>query len=48
MWCVITGLDSDIFNEIETAINQYPNFTFKSFNQQSLKRNHGDNEGEDN
>lgn len=47
LWSVVTGLNSEIFQEIETAINQYPNFRFKAFNKQSLRRNHGDNESEE-
>ena len=38
IWCVATGLDSPIFDELQKAINQYPNFTFPAFNKNSLKR----------
>ncbi|MFM6265250.1 MAG: hypothetical protein ACKPFA_01865, partial [Dolichospermum sp.] len=38
VWCVATGLDSPIFDELQKAINQYPNFTFPAFNKNSLKR----------
>ncbi|EDZ94306.1 conserved hypothetical protein [Limnospira maxima CS-328] len=44
VWCVVTGLDSAIFDELKTAINQYPNFSFRAFNQRSLKRKQGDDE----
>ena len=40
VWCVTTGLDSPIFDELEKAVNQYPNFTFLAFNQSSLRRIH--------
>lgn len=38
VWCVATGLDSPIFDELQKAINQYPNFTFSAFNKNSLRR----------
>ncbi|WP_292826333.1 nuclease-related domain-containing DEAD/DEAH box helicase [Nostoc sp. JL33] len=38
VWCVVTGLDSPIFDELQKAIEQYPNFTFPAFNKNSLKR----------
>jgi superfamily I DNA and RNA helicase len=38
VWCVATGLDSPIFDELQKAIEQYPNFTFPAFNKNSLKR----------
>ena len=38
VWCVVTGLDSPIFDELEQAINQYPRFTFPAFNKNSLTR----------
>lgn len=47
LWCVATGLNSEIFDELERAIKQYPKFTFPSFNQTSLKRRQGDNEMDD-
>lgn len=37
-WCVVTGLHSPVFNELNKAIAQYPNFTFPAFNKKSLKR----------
>jgi len=37
-WCIATGLESLIFDELEQAINQYPTFTFPAFNKNSLKR----------
>lgn len=44
VWCVVTGQDSEIFDELQTAIEQYPNFTFSAFNQQTLKRRQGDDD----
>lgn len=38
VWCVATGIDSPIFDELQQAINQYPEFTFPAFNKASLKR----------
>jgi superfamily I DNA and RNA helicase len=38
VWCVVTGLDSPIFDELQKAIEQYPNFSFPAFNKTSLKR----------
>jgi superfamily I DNA and RNA helicase len=38
IWCVATGIESPIFDELRTATEQYPNFTFKAFNKSSLKR----------
>ncbi len=38
VWCVATGLDNPIFDELQTAIKQYPEFTFLAFNKSSLKR----------
>ncbi|MEL7078654.1 MAG: hypothetical protein AAFY50_06305 [Cyanobacteria bacterium J06648_1] len=37
-WCVVTGCHSPIFDELNTAISAYPNFTFPAFNQKSLAR----------
>lgn len=44
LWCVVTGQPSDIFDELEMAIEQYPNFVFPAFNQKSLKRRQGDDD----
>lgn len=38
VWCVVTGIDSPIFDELQQAISQYPEFTFPAFNKGSLKR----------
>ena len=38
LWCVVTGIQSPIFDELEQIIKQYPTLTFHSFNQKSLKR----------
>jgi superfamily I DNA and RNA helicase len=38
VWCVVTGVDSPIFGELQQAINQHPKFTFPAFNKGSLKR----------
>lgn len=38
VWCVVTGTNSPIFDELQKAIEQYPNFTFPAFNKTSLKR----------
>jgi hypothetical protein len=39
IWCVITGLqDYPIFEELDEAIKQYPNFSFPAFNKASLQR----------
>jgi superfamily I DNA and RNA helicase len=44
VWGVVTGIDSPIFDELQQAIEQYPNFTFPAFNQNSLQRVTEDNE----
>ncbi|MGF1479066.1 MAG: DEAD/DEAH box helicase [Cyanophyceae cyanobacterium] len=38
VWCVVTGIDSPIFAELQQALEQYPHFTFPAFNRASLKR----------
>ena len=38
VWCVATGIDSPIFDELQQAVDQHPNFTFPAFNRISLKR----------
>ena len=38
IWCTVTGTYSEIFDEIDQALAQYPSFTFKAFNQASLQR----------
>jgi superfamily I DNA and RNA helicase len=43
VWAVITGLENQpIFDEICTAAEQYPNFTFQAFNKASLSRSTDD------
>jgi superfamily I DNA and RNA helicase len=44
VWCVVTGIDNSIFDELQKAIEQYPNFTFPAFNKNSLQRSTEDNE----
>jgi len=39
VWCVVTGLEGyPIFDELNIALEQYPKFTFPSFNKASLSR----------
>lgn len=38
VWCVVTGLDSPIFEEITKAKEQFPFLIFPAFNEKSLKR----------
>lgn len=38
VWCVITGLDDDIFDELVEAIKTPPNLSFPAFNKRSLRR----------
>lgn len=42
VWCVVTGLNNPIFDELEEVIsmvrNEPPNLTFPAFNKNSLKR----------
>lgn len=38
VWCVATGINSPIFDEVQQAVEQYPNFTFPAFNKISLRR----------
>lgn len=47
VWCVVTGVDDPIFTELQTAINQYPNFTFPAFNRDSLKRSMEEEDSQD-
>ncbi|MBD2771396.1 NERD domain-containing protein [Iningainema tapete] len=49
IWCVVTGLEGEslIFNELQKAKQQYPNFTFPAFNKNSLGRIYDKEEGED-
>ena len=37
-WCVITGLQSPVFDELKQAKSQCPNFSFPAFNRKSLAR----------
>jgi superfamily I DNA and RNA helicase len=43
VWAVVTGIDNPIFDELEEANQQYPEFTFTAFNKNSLKRITEDN-----
>ena len=43
VWAVVTGIDSPIFDELEEANQQYPEFSFTAFNKNSLKRITEDN-----
>lgn len=38
VWCVVTGLEDAIFNELKLIIASVPNLTFKAFNKASLRR----------
>lgn len=38
VWCVVTGIESPIFDELRQASEQYPYFTFPAFNQGTLRR----------
>ncbi|MBW4488147.1 MAG: hypothetical protein KME12_10195 [Trichocoleus desertorum ATA4-8-CV12] len=38
VWCVVTGLDDPIFEELRQAKGQYPQLTFPAFNKASLRR----------
>jgi superfamily I DNA and RNA helicase len=38
VWCVVTGLEDPIFDELQKAKEQYPNLVFPAFNKASLKR----------
>jgi len=37
-WCVVTGQESSIFDELNKAIEQYPEYTFPAFNKKSLNK----------
>ncbi|NJO93790.1 MAG: AAA family ATPase [Hydrococcus sp. RM1_1_31] len=38
VWCVITGLENTIFDELKAAKEQFPYLIFPAFNKNSLKR----------
>jgi superfamily I DNA and RNA helicase len=39
IWCILTGMKNyPIFEELDEAIEQYPNFSFPAFNKASLQR----------
>jgi superfamily I DNA and RNA helicase len=38
VWCVVTGLENPIFEELRTAKEQFPYLIFPAFNKNSLKR----------
>jgi superfamily I DNA and RNA helicase len=44
VWCVATGLDSPIFNELQQTIQQYPSLVFPAFNKTTIERNNDEND----
>lgn len=44
VWCVATGLEAPIFDELRQAIQQYPNFVFPAFNKTTIERNNDEND----
>ncbi len=44
VWCVATGLESPIFDELQKAVEQYPNFVFPAFNKRTIERNNDEND----
>ncbi|MBD2246786.1 NERD domain-containing protein [Nostoc sp. FACHB-888] len=44
VWCVVTGLDSPIFDELQKALEKYPNFAFTAFNKKTIERNNDEND----
>ncbi|MGH2416070.1 MAG: hypothetical protein ACRDEA_20745, partial [Microcystaceae cyanobacterium] len=38
VWCVVTGLEAPIFEELKAAKEQFPYLIFPAFNKNSLKR----------
>jgi superfamily I DNA and RNA helicase len=44
VWCVVTGLESPIFDELRSCLEQYPNFSFLAFNKRTIKRNNDESE----
>lgn len=38
IWCVVTGVESPIFDELRQIVAQYPKLTFKAFNKKTLER----------
>lgn len=44
VWCVVTGLESPIFDELRSCLEQYPNFSFPAFNKRTIKRNNDESE----
>ncbi|MGA1283777.1 MAG: DNA/RNA helicase, partial [Prochlorothrix sp.] len=38
VWCVVTGLEDNIFDELDQAIKTPPNLSFPAFNKRSLRR----------
>ncbi|MEL6439178.1 MAG: NERD domain-containing protein [Cyanobacteria bacterium J06621_8] len=37
-WCVVTGKESSVFEELRTCQQQFPQFSFRAFNSSSLQR----------
>lgn len=48
VWCVVTGIESPIFDELRTAKEQHPYLIFPSFNRSSIERNNDEQEQNDN
>ena len=46
-WCVVTGFDRPVIEELKMATIRYPNFSFPAFNKKSLKRVTNDENTED-
>lgn len=44
VWCVVTGLESPIFDELQQALQQYPSFIFPAFNKTTIERNNDEND----
>ncbi|MBD2060760.1 NERD domain-containing protein [Funiculus sociatus GB2-A5] len=44
VWCVATGLESPIFNELQQVIQQSPNLVFPAFNKTAIERNNDEND----
>lgn len=44
VWCVVTGLESPVFDELRSCLEQYPNFSFPAFNKRTIERNNDESE----
>jgi superfamily I DNA and RNA helicase len=47
IWCVVTGLESPVFEELRKAQEHYPALIFPAFNQNTLRRRTDDTEDEE-